>query len=222
VRVETDGLVSRVGKVNCSSGDVTYPQVCGACAAKRLTSTTASACNGRLFRCWLETQNETYLSPIQDSPRPYPWLSRANEDPGGPKGAECASCQGAQAPGGLSGVKSAQPRLTLPQAARLRRAEEFRLALRSRRRNRGRWFTLLVVPNAQSRSRLGVVVARRVVAKAVHRNRLKRLVREAFRCTSPLLPALDLVVQVHAAPAPEGRSAALREELVRLLEWSRT
>jgi ribonuclease P protein component len=83
------------------------------------------------------------------------------------------------------------------------------------------WFTLAASANAVGRSRIGVVVPRRRVATAVQRNRIKRVVRDTFRRISPPLPALDIVVQVHAAPPPRGDNRALREEVIRLLEWSR-
>jgi ribonuclease P protein component len=118
-------------------------------------------------------------------------------------------------------VKPARPALGLPKRARLRRPEEFRLALRSRRRRRGRWFTLSVAARQADASRLGVVVGGRVVPKAVERNRLKRMVREVFRLASPNLPAVDLVFQIHAIPARDVPDTALREELLALLEWSR-
>ncbi len=119
-------------------------------------------------------------------------------------------------------MRPRRPNQGLPSAARLRRPEQFKLTLRSPRRKRGVWFTVAASLNSAGRSRIGVVVPRRVVAKAVQRNRLKRIVRDTFRRISPPLPAMDLVVQVHAAP-PSARAGggALREELTRLLEWSR-
>ena len=83
------------------------------------------------------------------------------------------------------------------------------------------WFTLAASTNTLGRSRVGIVVPRRLVATAVQRNRIKRIVRDAFRRITPPLPALDLVVQVHAAPSSRGNNGALHEELIRLLEWSR-
>jgi ribonuclease P protein component len=83
------------------------------------------------------------------------------------------------------------------------------------------WFTLAASPNTLGRSRIGIIVPRRLVATAVQRNRIKRIVRDIFRRTSPPLPAVDLVIQVHAAPPTREDNRALREELIRLLEWSR-
>ena len=118
-------------------------------------------------------------------------------------------------------MRPRQPEQRFPSAARLRRPEEFKHTLRSPRRRRGVWFTLAVSANTSSRSRVGIVVPRRLVATAVQRNRIKRIVRDAFRRITPPLPALDLVVQVHAAPPLCGSNCALREEVIRLLEWSR-
>lgn len=43
-------------------------------------------------------------------------------------------------------------------------------------------------------ARLGVIVAKKNVARATARNRVKRVIREAFRTTKSLLPSCDLVV----------------------------
>jgi ribonuclease P protein component len=50
--------------------------------------------------------------------------------------------------------------------------------------------------------RLGLAVSRKAAARAVDRNRLKRLTRECFR-NSPDLPVMDMVVM----PRPAARSA---------------
>ena len=56
--------------------------------------------------------------------------------------------------------------------------------------------------------RLGVIVAKRVLRRAVDRNRAKRLIRETFRCAKASLPALDIVVQVRSdAPVAEAAAA---------------
>jgi len=42
--------------------------------------------------------------------------------------------------------------------------------------------------------RLGLVIAKKNIAKAVQRNRVKRILRESFRHNQSLLPTLDIVI----------------------------
>ena len=55
---------------------------------------------------------------------------------------------------------------------------------------------LLAVPNRMHGARLGLVVPKRVLKRAVDRNRAKRQIRESFRLARPGLPAWDIVVVV--------------------------
>ncbi len=57
-------------------------------------------------------------------------------------------------------------------------------------------------------ARLGLVIAKRVIAKAHDRNRIKRALRERFRQRRKELPQWDLVVQLtNAASAAQVRAA---------------
>jgi ribonuclease P protein component len=104
-----------------------------------------------------------------------------------------------------------------PPCLRLRRAQEFRQALGSRRRSRGEWFHLSFSENTWGKSRLGIVVARRIVPRAVDRNWLKRVARETFRRAAARLPPVDLVIQVKQAPVGSDARRLARAELQRLL-----
>ena len=57
-----------------------------------------------------------------------------------------------------------------------------------------RYFLMLAIKNNSSKPRLGLVIAKKNVPKAVHRNRIKRLMRESFRLNPGLVERLDLVV----------------------------
>ena len=57
-----------------------------------------------------------------------------------------------------------------------------------------RYFLILAIKNNWLHSRLGLVIAKKSVAKAVQRNRVKRIVREFFRQHQQQLQGLDLVV----------------------------
>ena len=55
-------------------------------------------------------------------------------------------------------------------------------------------------PNQVGYPRLGMVIAKRLLARAVDRNRVKRCVRESFRQVLPDLPACDFIVRLIARP----------------------
>ena len=54
-------------------------------------------------------------------------------------------------------------------------------------------------PNGLGHPRLGLAVGVKAAGNAVNRNRIKRVVRNAFRLRQAELPAIDLVVNARAA-----------------------
>ena len=80
-----------------------------------------------------------------------------------------------------------------------------------------RYFTVYVRPNGLSQARIGIIASKRVAPRAVDRNRMKRMVREAFRSIRRRLAGIDVVVQPRRCP-PRDSAATARAELVRLLE----
>lgn len=91
---------------------------------------------------------------------------------------------------------AARPRFAFPSERRLRARRDFLAAQQAGRRVHTAHFVLVVAPGPEPAqpSRLGVTVTKKV-GTAVRRNRVKRLVREAFRlCPDLLPPGIDLVV----------------------------
>ncbi len=80
----------------------------------------------------------------------------------------------------------------LTRLERVRRRAEFDRIHSTGVRARGRYFTILILPNGSSTPRLGVAASRRL-GGAVSRNRAKRLVRELFR-RSKVAAGVDVVV----------------------------
>ena len=98
-----------------------------------------------------------------------------------------------------------------PKRGRLSRSADFERVYRQGRSVANRWLVLYAFPNADAGPgpRLGLSVSRKV-GGAVDRNRVKRLLREAFRAEADRVPAdRDIVVVAR----PEARELAEREGL---------
>jgi len=90
---------------------------------------------------------------------------------------------------------------SFPKARRISRRGDYLKVQGRGKRLVGRHFVYLWQASQQQHGRLGVTVTRRV-AGAVGRNRIKRLVREAYRALSPSPPAVDVVVIARAGRTP--------------------
>jgi len=75
---------------------------------------------------------------------------------------------------------------------------------------------LYVKPIDVDYARIGLIVAKRVERKAVRRNRIKRLIREAFRRHRQMLMGLDCVMQLRR-PVELLDSTRIYQEAVMLL-----
>lgn len=79
-------------------------------------------------------------------------------------------------------------------------------------------FTCISLVNTEGLPRLGLVVTRKNVRRAVDRNRLRRVVRESFRLHCATLPSRDIVVMLRSG-AERQPNPALRDSLER--HWQR-
>lgn len=89
--------------------------------------------------------------------------------------------------------------------------------LRGSRKLRGRLSIVHTAIRADTVSRLGVALTKRLVPSAVHRNQVKRLVRETFRIHPAKSAGLDCVVTLRER-FQESHVEALAMELRGLLD----
>lgn len=111
----------------------------------------------------------------------------------------------------------------LPPWARIRREGDFSRAFTEGRRARASALVVVAVPNGFSHPRLGLSIGKRIFKGAVQRNRLKRVIKEAFRLEWDRLPkGADLIV-LAAAPKARPTLVDCRRELAALSQkaWRR-
>jgi len=85
---------------------------------------------------------------------------------------------------------------------------------------RGDYFDLHYLSGSEGGARLGLIVAKRLARRAVQRNLLKRIAREAFRHARPSLPVYDLVLRLTKFPGSlldSGSRRSWRTDIEQLL-----
>ena len=93
----------------------------------------------------------------------------------------------------------------------------FQRVYSERQRLSGLYYLLCYLDNNIEHSRLGVVVSRRSVKKAVIRNRVRRIAKEVFRRYRNQLASFDLIF-IAKARASEASNQELCKCINRLLE----
>jgi len=116
-------------------------------------------------------------------------------------------------------------RAAFPKAARLLKTDEYSSVFRLRPWRRSPHFVLYGKPTGNE-ARLGLVIGKKFAPRAVTRNLIKRLAREAFRLRRAELDGWDILLRLHAKidrkAMPSAKSPPLRtlcrEEIDSLLD----
>lgn len=114
-----------------------------------------------------------------------------------------------------------QSRYRFSRASRLLKPSEFQTVFDARKACRGQWLTVHRALVSEARdapaqssgipepiepvnpmSRLGLIVAKRLVPAAARRNLIRRILREYFRTTRDAFPAGDWIIRLHESPFP--------------------
>ncbi len=83
---------------------------------------------------------------------------------------------------------------SFPPQIRLKTPADYKKVFTNPTKSSDTYFTLLAVRNDFDYPRLGLVVAKKNIRKAVHRNRIKRVVRDNFRRHRHTITNIDIVV----------------------------
>ena len=99
--------------------------------------------------------------------------------------------------------ESGEVDLRFARRYRLTKTDEYSSVFGFRRAIRGKLLMLHWQPRpaGSSDARLGLVIGKKQLKRAVDRNRVKRIVRDRFRLARPGLPAVDLIVRLTTKPS---------------------
>lgn len=132
----------------------------------------------------------------------YPRLPEAQQPPWRHQGAEAPAPQGPQAPDGVDGSKMTSLAARFPKEARLRRSRDFRF--RPVQVVETSLFRFLY--SSRGEGRLGISLSKRSLRHATARNRVRRLLREAFRKRRAEASGLDVNVVARGSLETSWRS----------------
>jgi len=98
----------------------------------------------------------------------------------------------------------------LTRRYRLRGNAQFAAVFRAGRRLEGERLQLVAAPASGPVGRVGYVIGTKQLKRAIDRNRLKRMLREAIRARRPSVAGFDIIVRLRrpCAPAELARAAA--------------
>lgn len=94
---------------------------------------------------------------------------------------------------------------SFPPQLRLNKPADYKKVFAKPVKSSDGYFTLLAIRNDVDHPRLGLAIAKKNIKKAVHRNVIKRAVRENFRIQQQRLGNIDIVVLARreAVDAPQ-------------------
>jgi ribonuclease P protein component len=101
----------------------------------------------------------------------------------------------------------------------LRKTDDFSSVFRFKCLQRGACLDVYLRPNGQDRARLGMVVGKKALPRAVDRNRVRRRLRESFRLMQAELIGFDAVVRLRVADP--GGFSGYGQECAELLRRAR-
>jgi ribonuclease P protein component len=84
----------------------------------------------------------------------------------------------------------------LPKQAKILKTDDFSSVFNFRKRIATTNLIMHYQPNSHQRARLGVVVSKKIAKLAVHRNYMKRVLRELFRLNQHHIAHVDLIIKV--------------------------
>lgn len=88
--------------------------------------------------------------------------------------------------------------LAFPKRLRLLKSSEFKQIKGTQLKASTKHLLLLAQPSGYPNPRLGLIIAKRHVKRAVDRNRIKRVARESFRHHAKSLPNIDIILLVRS------------------------
>lgn len=83
--------------------------------------------------------------------------------------------------------------------------DDFQFVFAKARKVQGKHLLALHRPNQRPYARLGMVIAKHRLKRAVDRNLLRRIIRESFRVKKESLKGLDIIVLLRSECTPLGK-----------------